>query len=301
MVGKLLKTVFIYAFVFCMIVLIVLFPRHMDVHVTEYGGMSVDYNFSLEQYKQSVTGYISYVLEEKSLGITRFSRTVEEELWIYISRSFLVILTAFVLSCIVGILKGFFDYRASKRKSLLGNGTTWILQSIPDFLAILIIQWVIIKYFPFIRFFGSGNWTDFILPALLVSIYPSVYIARVTSAAMAAQDGKLYIQVARAKGLTSRVVFLKHRFFNSVGTILAHLPSLMQYILSNLLIVEFLMNFQGAAQRMFLAIDYHPAFGTGGNYEPGIIIGISFFFLCLIMFVQVVSQLAGRDKREGLS
>lgn len=301
MLGRLIKTVLIYMFVFAMIILIVLFPRHMVISVDKNFKHTYDTSLNVEQYKNNIVDFFNGVLENKSLGITRYDNTVEEEIARFLPRSLEVIIASLIISTILGIAKGFFDYKSAKKKrGFLGNGTTWLLQSIPDFLVILLVQWVIIRYFPFIKFFGREGLTAFILPTLLVCIYPTMYIARITSAALGSQDGKLYIQVAKAKGLTDRMVLYKHIFMNSIGTILTHLPSLMLYILSNLLMVEYFMDYQGLAQRLFKAIDYNVSYGTGVSYEPGLIIGIAFCFICLILIVEIISQLVSRDKRENL-
>lgn len=52
------------------------------------------------------------------------------------------------------------------------------------------------------------------------------------------------------------------------------------------------MNYPGAANRLILAIDYHPGLSSGQRYEPGIIVGILFCFVVLIVIVEIISQLA---------
>jgi ABC-type dipeptide/oligopeptide/nickel transport system permease component len=294
-VVQLIKTILINLFVFLLIILIVLFPRHLDITIVN-GVFYQEYNFHMDQYLENIKNFFYGLVKNKSLGDTRyFDTTVEEELARYMPRSLMVIFTALIISFFLGVMKGIYDYKTSKKRtSLLGNWTTWIFQSIPDFLLVLLIQWLIIRYFPFIKFFGREGWNAFILPSILVSIYPLMYIARITSASIAAQEGQQYIQVAKAKGLSNRMVLYKHILKNSMSTILSHLSSLMLYILSNLFIVEYFMNYQGAAQRFFMAIDYSKSFGTGVNYEPGIIIGISGCFMALILLVQIISLLVNR-------
>lgn len=300
MLGRLVKTVLIYLLVFFIVILIVLFPRHMTITVDQNLKYTSDASLNFEQYKSNIVGFFNGVMENKSLGITRYDLTVEEEIARFLPRSLEVVVAALLISTVLGIAKGFFDYKSTKRKrGFFGNGTTWLLQSVPDFLVILLVQWLVIRYFSFIDFFGREGWNAFILPSFLVSIYPTMYIARITSAALASQDGKLYIQVAKAKGLTNRMVLYKHIFMNSISTILTHLPSLMLYILSNLLLVEYFMDYKGLGQRLFEAIDYNISFGTGASYEPGLIIGISFCFMCLILIVELISQIVSRDKREN--
>ncbi|GAA0361965.1 ABC transporter permease subunit [Bacillus horti] len=286
-------------FALALIIIVVLYPRHLNITVDQYMRHTYDATLNVELYKSNIVGFFNGIVENKSLGTTRYDRTVEEELLIYLPRSLEVIVAALLLSTILGILKGLFDYRMSKKKKdFLGNGTTWLFLSIPDFLFILLALWFIVFHYPSIPFFTREGWDAFVLPTLFVAIYPTMYIARITSASLASQDGKLYIQVAKAKGLTDQVILYKHMFMNSISTILTHLPSLMLLIISNLLLVEFFMDYQGVAQRLFMAINYSVNYGTGNAYEPELIIGIAFCFILIMFIVQVISQIVTRDKRE---
>ena len=102
----------------------------------------------------------------------------------------------------------------------------------------------------------------------------------------------MYILLAKAKGLSDRKIVYKHISRNGVASILTHLPGLLVFILSNLLVVEYYRNYPGAAWRLFLALDFNTFSGTGGNYEPGVIIYIAFSFMVLFMIVQWISQSA---------
>ena len=102
----------------------------------------------------------------------------------------------------------------------------------------------------------------------------------------------MYILLAKAKGLSDRKIVYKHIFAQwrrehpdpSSGPACLHLV--------NLLVVEYYRNYPGAAWRLFLALDFNTFSGTGGNYEPGVIIYIAFSFMVLFMIVQWISQSA---------
>lgn len=299
---QILRTLGIYAVVMIVIVLFVFYPRTLEPGVLEVknsDGSTVARNvtvigpYSVEKHWTAIKDYFSQVFEDKSLGKTRYNVSVESELVASMKNSLTTITVALLLSFVLGIAKGFFDFKMQRRKlSILGHWTTWLFQSIPDFFIILFVQILLIRYFPITRFFGREGWDAFLLPALLIAIFPTMYIARITAAALAGQVGQLYIQVARAKGLSEALILYKHIYRNCIGTILTHLTPLMVYVLSNLLMVEYFMNYPGAALRLYQAIDYNPRFGTGDLYEPGMILGLTFCFMLLIMCVQVISQMA---------
>lgn len=290
---QMLRTLGVSLLAFVVIMLIVLFPRKLDL--TMEGNMVVvGYDTSMEGFIANIKHFFVDLFKNQSLGYSRFSgESAGEAVIRAMGKSLSVISAALVIGFVFGILKGIADYKLSKtRFNVLGHWTTWIFQSMPDFFVLIIIQWFIIDYLPFIRFFAPDGWQSFALSAVLVSLYPIVYIASLTSASLAAQEGKLYLLFAKAKGLNNRIILFKHMLRNSMGTLLIQLPTLLVYILSNLLMVEIFRNYPGAAWRLFTAMDYSTFYGTGNDFEAGIIIGIVFCFMLLILLVQWVSHTA---------
>lgn len=295
LVLHMLKSLCLSIFALIVVVLIVLFPRKLDIGLQGYK-MTASYDFSWSQYADNITGFLHGVFVDHTLGFTRYEEPIGAVVQTAIGNSLTIIMIGFLLSSTLGVMKGLADYKLSKSKwNAIGNGTTWLFQSVPDFMVVLLIQWFVIRYMPFIHFFEQKEWYAFLIPSVLVSIYPAMYIARITSAAIAGQEGQMYIQVAKAKGVANRMILYKHVGRNSLGTILSHLPSLFGYLLSNLLMVEYLMSYPGAANRLFQAIDYDTSFGSGGNYEPGVIIGIACCFMIMIVLIQWISLIAKRS------
>ncbi|WP_106769742.1 ABC transporter permease subunit [Paenibacillus faecalis] len=290
---QMLRTIGISLLAFVVIMLIVLFPRKLDFAMD--GNMVVvSYEASMEGLIANIKQFFVDLFQNQSLGYSRFSgETAGEAVMRAMGRSLSVIGAALCIGFVFGILKGIVDYKLSKtRFNIFGHWTTWIFQSLPDFFVIIAIQWFIIDHFPFIRFFATDGWQSFVLSSILVSLYPIVYIASLTSASLASQEGKLYLLFAKAKGLNNRMILFKHMLSNSMSTLLIQLPILLVYILSNLLIVEIYRNYPGAAWRLYTAMDYNTYQGTGGDFEAGIVIGIVFCFMLLILLVQWISHTA---------
>ncbi|WP_169865058.1 ABC transporter permease subunit [Sutcliffiella halmapala] len=292
---KIMKSILFFLLVSILLILAVLFPRSPDIAVQgramtlEYG-----YEFSWEAYKHNISMFLHDVKENKTLGFTRYNNPAEEEIWLHMARSLKVILAAFFITLTFGVLKGIYDfYDRWSGWNVFGKGMTWLLQSIPDFFLIICLQWLIIFYLPFIRIFGHDHWYSFILPAFLVSMYPMLYIARITSASLGSEKGKPYIQVARSKGLSKEKVLWKHMLRNSLYPIFSNLTAMMLYLLSNLLIVEYLLDYRGAAYRMFQAFDVSKAISGGMNLinESGLIIGFGLCFMIIVFISQIITLL----------
>jgi len=293
---QMLRSLLISAIAMLLVILLVLYPRQLNIEYGKFGLVLHPDDQILSQYVENITGFFRELFINQSLGPTRDSKiTVSETIMQSMGNSIVIILVAFILGIVLGTLKGILDFKLTNSKfSFLGNWTTWLIQSIPDFMLVLIVQWLTIRHLRWIPFFPHGEWSDFILPSILVSIYPIIYLARITSASLAMQEGQLYIRVARAKGIKERVILYKHMLYNSMATILTHITPLFVYILSNLLIVEIFSNYPGAAYRLYMAIDYSRYVGTGPNYEPGVIIGIVFCFMVLLVIIQFIGQLVKR-------
>jgi oligopeptide transport system permease protein len=297
---QLIKTFLVWLLILLILILIVLLPRTVQY---EKVGSEVEreYQFTWSEYGDNIGQFFSGAWENKSLGQTRHRYTVEFELQHYMSRSIYLIVTAFLVSIPLGLLKGIYDYRKTHtRKNILGNGSTWFFQSIPDFFVVISVQVFFIGLykmgFPLIPLFGYDHWYSFLTPSLMLSIYPIVYIARITSSALAAQEREQYIRTAQAKGLSERVILYKHAMGNCWGTILSHFSSLMLYILSNLLIIEYLMFYRGAAYRLYEAMGFYDgvlrgAVRTGASvFEAELVIGFSICFMFLVLLAQIISQ-----------
>ena len=289
--GKILA---IYLCVFLCVILFVLFPREPSI---DFSGkaMTVEYSyhFNLKEYATNVGAFLKDVYENKSLGGTKFaSLSAEDEIAKFFPRSLKIILIGFILSVVFGIIKGILDYRwTNTKKSFLGSGATWFLSGVPDFFIIICLSYFLLLYVPDFSIMGTEAWWKFIAPSILVSIAPMLYVARITSVSLLTQDREPYIQVAFAKGFTKNKVLLNHMMRSCLITVSSHLQSIMVFVLSNLLVVEYLLGYQGAAYRLFSAIGYTNFIPPGGGAdERGLIIGICISFLILVMVAHMISQ-----------
>ncbi|WP_077620518.1 ABC transporter permease subunit [Bacillus sinesaloumensis] len=291
--GKILA---IYLCVFLCVILFVLFPREPSIEYTGIA-MSVEYSyqFSLKEYAASVSSFLTDVYENKSLGGTKFATlSAEDEIAKYFPRSLKIIVIGFLLSVVTGVLKGILDYRfTNTKKSFFGSGTTMFLSGVPDFFIIICICYLLIKVpIPGFTIMGTEDWWKFIAPSILVSIAPSLYVARITAVSLLTQDREPYIQVAFSKGFTKNKVLLNHMMKSCFITVSSHLQSIMVFVLSNLLVVEYILGYEGAAYRLFSAIGYTNYIPPSGNAdERGLIIGICISFLMLVMVAHIISQM----------
>jgi oligopeptide transport system permease protein len=309
-VSKILTT---WIFIVLLLICIIMIPRDIDYSGGEKYSVVQKYDFSWELYTEKVSSFFLGVWENQSLGESRYGNSVEEEIMRYVPRSLWLIISAFIICIPLGILKGIYDYKkTNSRYNVLGNGTTWLFQSLPDFFIVMVIQFLLLKLMQgsLIHFsvYGYEKWYNFILPSILLSVYPTMYIARITSSSLSGQEKQAYIQTARAKGLTGSFILYKHMLANCWSVILSHISSIMVYILSNLLIIEYLMYYKGAAYRLFEAFGHHNSatnnfyrVGHKETYESELIIGLLLSFMLVILVSQIISTITKNvlDPRRG--
>lgn len=291
---NIIKSIIVFVIVTLLVIFIVLFPRDAQMVLVD-GVMEQQYEMSWESYIHNIQQFFKGIVENKSLGGTNRHHSVEDIIVTFIPRSLEIIVAAFIISIFAGIWKGIFDYRnANKKMNFLGNGLTFLIQAIPDFFLIILIQLLVIKFLPFIPLFSIGEWYSFLVPTFIVAIFPTMYIARITSTAIANEQGLQYIAVARAKGFTEKIVLYKHILRNCYVTILSHCSSVTIYIISNLLMVEYLMAYPGAAYRLFQAMDFSNVLSAGRRsaYEGELIIGLAMCFMLIVLISQIISEIA---------
>ncbi|MBP3953194.1 ABC transporter permease subunit [Bacillus suaedae] len=296
-----IKTGLSWLFAILTIILLVWIPREVSFSVSEYD-VHLFYGFSIERYIEQVLQYIS-MLMNFDLGTTKFDKSVAGEVSLYVSRSLIVIFIAFVISLLIGTAKGFFDYRTRhSRFRLLGPPTTFTLQSIPDFFFIIVFQmimlWLIDRGFPHLSIFGYESWHNFVIAGSLLAIFPTMYMARIVCSALMTEEGHPYITTARSKGLSVFFVLWKHQFTSGLIHVVPHLAGIFIYVLSNLIIIEYLTYFRGAALRLYQALGFAESNITGRNrspfnpemYEPELVIAILAVFISLIAMIQLISK-----------
>lgn len=304
LVKEVIKTLLGWSIAVVFIVLVVWIPREISFESNEYE-INPTYTFSVEQYKENMRNYFKLVFIEKSLGENRFGNPVTEDINIYVGRSSVVITIAFLIALIFGTLKGFVDYRLSKSKfRILGNGTTFILHSLPDFFVVILFQIIMLslmsKGFPYMKIFGVESWHNYLIAGCLLSIFPAVYMARIVYSALLKEEGLPYLITVRSKGMSNATLLWKHQFGNSIFQVIPHIPTIILYIMSNLLIIEYLMYFRGAGLRLYEALGFASAKIIGGSnrtpfsidvYEPEVVIAISAVFIAIVTFVQLVCKI----------
>lgn len=124
--------------------------------------------------------------------------------------------------------------------------------------------------------------THLILPAMALGTIPMALIARMTRSAMLEVLGQDYIRTARAKGLTQRVVVMKHAFRNALLPLITVIGLSLGGLLGGAVLTETVFNLSGVGRILYEAI-------TARDY--GIVqaftVVIAVFFVLLNLIVDI--------------
>ncbi|KAA0546862.1 ABC transporter permease [Bacillus sp. BGMRC 2118] len=250
-ISYLLLCIFIVAFI--------LLPREPQYISQSQFHHEVKYDFSIEAYKKKLIQFYTYVIENKGFGKAPEGITYLELLQRYTSRSLHLIIPAFFLSLTISFMYCIIEMRRriSTNKQNLSN-PFGLLFTLPDFFIFILVQYVFITlgnmYNMNLDLFGNDRWFHFILPSIILSLYPMYYLSKVMMTILMKEMQKDYITTARAKGtINSRIIRL-HMLRNSLRSILSHVFISFIYLVSSLPIIELLSAYDGLGYQLIQAI-----------------------------------------------
>ncbi len=169
---------------------------------------------------------------------------------------------AFVLVVPLGILGGIIaalnrDRFLDRLITVAGLSATAVPEFVFAILAIIVIG-IALHWLPITATApeGSGVLTQFrylLLPALPLVLVLFGYIARITRAGMIEALDADYTRTAVLKGLSYWTVIRRHVLRNALLPTIAVVATQTGYLIGGLVVIEFMFNYQGIGQLMYLA------------------------------------------------
>ncbi|MGV3466171.1 MAG: ABC transporter permease subunit [Heyndrickxia sp.] len=294
LVFRLLSSLFIWVLSAMLMFLIVLLPRNTDSTFLLNKDIMF-YHFTWKAYGQNIIHFIRDF--PHGMGMTNLHVPVIHEIAIFGGKSLAILIPALFFSFIIGIYKGVFDFkRKGSVGKVIGKGTTWIGQSVPDFFLIFLVQ-TILSYgmnhgLPRMDMYGDEHWYNVFFPILFLSMYPAFVIARYTSQALEEQSNQDYIMTARSKGIPERLVLRRHILRNALPKLFQHFMPIVLSLVSGMFVVEFLTMYHGMGTRLIQAL-HIVRFLRAGEPLPidsTSVIGFSLAFMLFFLVAQWIGQ-----------
>jgi ABC-type dipeptide/oligopeptide/nickel transport system permease component len=126
--------------------------------------------------------------------------------------------------------------------------------SMPGFWLGLILMYVFSLYLRWLPPTGYGSIESLILPALALGLPRVGRIARITRSSVLEVVGQDYVRTAWAKGLTERVVVMKHTLRNAILPIISLMGLDLGYIIGGSVVIESVFARNGIGDMMLRSI-----------------------------------------------
>lgn len=228
----------------------------------------------------------SYATQQPVADIIRERARASAEL---ASAAFLIVL---LLAVPLGILAGALTREGRHPKAeMLFMGGTSTLASIPDYLAGTILVFLFGVQFQWFPVAGAGSFETLVLPALAVSIAPTMTLSRIVrleTLNVLAQD---YVRTARSQRLPARLVYGRHVLPNVLTAALTVGGLIFAGIVGGAVIVETVFARPGLGSTLIEGV-------ISNNYP--VVQGITLLFCVLVVTINMLIDisLAAIDPRS---
>lgn len=101
---------------------------------------------------------------------------------------------------------------------------------------------------------GAGDWTHYLLPAIVLAVLPTALILRMTRAGMIEVLAQDYIRTAHAKGLSRPAVYLRHALRNVLSPIVTVVALNLGSLIGGAVITETVFDWPGLGRLLVDAV-----------------------------------------------
>ncbi|WNB91916.1 ABC transporter permease subunit [Bacillus sp. NEB1478] len=172
------------------------------------------------------------------------------DLWSIYSYSLTILFSAFFIALILALLFAIFIFSLPPRATEKIRVFSFVFESIPDIMIAIGMQFFIIWFFKKtnILLFEIVSFSDqktYFVPTFCLTVLPTLLILRILLLNMEDELGKLYVDTARSKGLSRFRILWRHVLPNTLLSVFHQSRNILWFMLSNLLMVEYLFNIYG--------------------------------------------------------
>ncbi|WNB91793.1 ABC transporter permease subunit [Bacillus sp. NEB1478] len=206
--------------------------------------------------------------------------------------SMTIFFASLLIGLIIALILTFLTTLLPKILQQMIFGFLTLLESLPDLFIAVSLQFIIIYIFKRTGWLVADvtmffNKPIYLLPIITLSILPTIQLFKMTLLLMKEEQQKSYVTVARAMGLGRLYITLKHVFRNIITSLFQYYKSIFVFMLSNLLIVEYVFNLNGFMITML--------------YSRGVAFVVTALILALpfsLVFELVENYAGSRSKQE---
>jgi peptide/nickel transport system permease protein len=207
--------------------------------------------------------------------------------------SFVILSGAGFISVVSSIFLAFMCMILPAAIKKMIKGMAFFIESIPDVVIIFSIQLSIIWFYKKTSLLVvnpiGGFENVYLLPILTVAILPTIMLFRMNLLSFEEEERKPYCDYALSKGISRKMVLIRHVFRNVAITVLFNSQYFFWFMLSNLLVTEYLFNMSGFFSFLFKQKSNPEVLGIGLT-----LLFLSFFLIDLWSRILIKKMNGGR-------
>ncbi|WP_257351986.1 ABC transporter permease subunit [Pseudalkalibacillus decolorationis] len=218
------------------------------------GSFILNWSGYLDSVQQVVTGLLTpQDITYNTEGAIRPLMPLLSDTVVY---SLIIVMSAILLALFFAGLLTFVTMLLPRKWIKRVKVITFVFESLPDLLIIIMFQiaivWVYKKTGLLVFDVASlPGERIYMLPIICLSILPMIQYFKVMVSIVEGELEKQYVELARAKGLIQGKILIVHVLRNSMASILNYSKTIIWFMLSNLLVLEYIFNINGIMNFLF--------------------------------------------------
>lgn len=185
--------------------------------------------------------------------------------------------SAMLLALVIGVALGAVAAIRRNRATDYGVMTIAMLGiSIPNFVLAPLLILALAVYLGWLPAGGLGSWRHYILPVVSLAAVQVAYIARLTRGSMIEVLRAPFIRTARAKGLPTRIILLRHALPAALVPVVSYLGPATAGIITGSVVIETIFGIPGLGRH----------FVNGAlNRDYTLVLGVVLFYGMLVILL----------------
>jgi peptide/nickel transport system permease protein len=171
-------------------------------------------------------------------------------MWDIFSYSLTILFSAFFIALVLALIFAILIFMLPSRLKDKIRVFSFMFESIPDVLIAISMQFFIIWFFKktnilLFQIVSLYDQKTYFVPIFCLTVLPTLLILRILLLNMGEEFSKQYIDTAKSKGMGSFRILWRHVLPNTLLSVFHQSRNILWFMLSNLLMVEFLFNIYG--------------------------------------------------------
>lgn len=199
---------------------------------------------------------------------------------------------AIFISLVVGIFVGnkMTQIKQKRKRSAIVIAFI-LLTSVPTFVLAVILQYILGVWLKVLPISGGDDIKGYILPILILSISPSIFIARLIERKIIEVKNSDYVISAKVRGISKNTLMYHYILRNSISPILSYLAPIIANLIVGSFVIESIFNIPGLGRYFITSVT---------NRDYPVVMGLTIFFsIILIGITSIVNILVAIIDYKG--